>query len=360
MNSSPPSVQCRYRYDPLDRLTSHVQSDTSQRHRFYCKSRLATEIQGAIGYSIVQHGDLLLAQQQRESGSLDTRLLATDLHRSVLHTLKKNTERQPIAYSPYGHRRGESGLTSLLGFNGERPDPVTGHYLLGNGYRAFNPVLMRFNSPDSLSPFGKGGMNSYAYCSGDPINRADPTGHIGQYLLNLSTKRLTFGKTSWAIRPEVSDVQATYTVDTLNTIGSEVQHTLNQRRQLIKSDIEQNYIPGSTISLKNLSANTINSNNEIDSRQLPSSLQKFLNTTKGKSEEARMFYREITNKDGSLVASHLDDLAGPNHRNSEIYNATIKEFAIAYNKRLSGMDEKIENLLREHWRIRKIAFISDQ
>ncbi|AUZ59367.1 hypothetical protein PRJ_2764 [Pseudomonas sp. XWY-1] len=29
--------------------------------------------------------------------------------------------------------------------------------MLGDGYRAFSPVLMRFNAPDSLSPFGDGG-----------------------------------------------------------------------------------------------------------------------------------------------------------------------------------------------------------
>ncbi|MFC9753074.1 RHS repeat-associated core domain-containing protein [Streptomyces sp. NPDC056921] len=38
-------------------------------------------------------------------------------------------------------------------------------------------TLARFHSPDSLSPFGDAGLNAYAYCLGDPINRVDPTGH---------------------------------------------------------------------------------------------------------------------------------------------------------------------------------------
>jgi hypothetical protein len=40
----------------------------------------------------------------------------------------------------------ENGLLSLIGFNGEPPDALTGHYHLGNGYWQFNPVLMRSNS----------------------------------------------------------------------------------------------------------------------------------------------------------------------------------------------------------------------
>ncbi|WP_414862233.1 RHS repeat-associated core domain-containing protein [Pseudomonas sp. IT-P176] len=176
MGTQQPVILCSYGYDPLDRLIYQSLPDTPVHERFYCKSRLATETQGATKYSIVQHDDLLLAQQQRDGDALDTTLLSTDLQRSVLHTLKKDHPRHPIAYSPYGHRPALSGLLSLLGFNGERPDPVTGHYLLGNGYRAFNPVLMRFNSPDSWSPFGKGGLNTYAYCLGDPNNANDPSG----------------------------------------------------------------------------------------------------------------------------------------------------------------------------------------
>jgi len=68
--------------------------------------------------------------------------------------------------------------SKILGFNGERRDPVSQRYSLGNGYRAYDPGTMRFRGPDSWSPFGAGGMNAYAYCAGDPVNRADPTGHI--------------------------------------------------------------------------------------------------------------------------------------------------------------------------------------
>ncbi|CAI8881042.1 RHS repeat-associated core domain-containing protein [Pseudomonas sp. IT-P4] len=228
--SSPQKVlNCSYRYDPLDRLTSHNLSDTPERHRFYCKNRLATEIQGAIGYSIVQQGDLLLAQHQRQNGLLDSTLLATDLQRSVLHTLKSGRQAQPIVYSPYGHRLAESGLTSLLGFNGERPDPVTGHYLLGNGYRAFSPVLMRFNSPDSLSPFGKGGLNSYAYCKADPINNTDPTGHsiISWIARQLGRKSTYYGDGIWS-KPGVTARKGRQAYTRVQELKNKIKTSIDQ------------------------------------------------------------------------------------------------------------------------------------
>jgi len=45
------------------------------------------------------------------------------------------------------------------------------------GYRPYDPIIMGFLSPDSDSPFGQGGLNAYAYCAGDPVNRIDPSGH---------------------------------------------------------------------------------------------------------------------------------------------------------------------------------------
>lgn len=167
---------CRYRYDPLDRLIGQAPLESPFHQRFYCKSRLATEILGALGFTIIQHDDQLLAQQQREGNAVGTQLLGTDQQRSVLTRLKPDHSPTSTAYSPYGHHPALGAVHGLLAFNGERPEPVTGHYLLGNGYRAFNPVLLRFNSPDNLSPFGIGGLNAYAYCLGDPTNKNDSSG----------------------------------------------------------------------------------------------------------------------------------------------------------------------------------------
>lgn len=185
----------RYRYDSLDRLLDCAPVDQPVQQRFYQKNRLASEIHGQVSHSYFQQPDSLLAQQQHHGAIHDTTLLASDLQRSVLHALNRS-QRQAMAYAPYGHRSTSDEALSLLGFNGERADPLTGHYLLGNGYRAFNPWLMRFNSPDSMSPFARGGLNAYAYCGGDPVGRVDPSGHVFKVLaalLGLATVGLSMG-----------------------------------------------------------------------------------------------------------------------------------------------------------------------
>ena len=105
-----------------------------------------------------------------------TMLLATGLECTPILAICA-TAQKPFLFTAYGHYQASPRPPSL-GFNGERLGANAGHYLLGNGYRAYNPVLMRFNSPDSLSPFGRGGINAYVYCGADPVNRVDPSGHI--------------------------------------------------------------------------------------------------------------------------------------------------------------------------------------
>lgn len=81
------------------------------------------------------------------------------------------------AYSPYGYHQNQASPASMLGFNGERYEPFTYGYALGQGYRCYRPTLMRFQEPDDLSPFLEGGFNTYVYCKGDPVNYQDDSGH---------------------------------------------------------------------------------------------------------------------------------------------------------------------------------------
>ena len=181
MSKQRKTVASTYLYDPLDRLAA---SNSIQ--RFYNDTRIATEIEGERKSRFFETDSQPLALQQH--GSLPgTTLLATDQQTSVLNGVSPEGALHAQAYSPFGHHPIGTSLNGA-GFNGERPEPVTGHYLLGQGYRAFNPVLMRFNSPDSWSPFGEGGINAYAYCTGDPVNQVDPSGHYTSALLNFFSR----------------------------------------------------------------------------------------------------------------------------------------------------------------------------
>ena len=87
------------------------------------------------------------------------------------------------------------------GFKGEREDSISNGYLLGNGRRLYSPSLMRFTSPDALSPFSKGGLNHYAFALNDPINNSDPSGEFTinprNFLIKLFTKKIYKGSIAW-------------------------------------------------------------------------------------------------------------------------------------------------------------------
>ncbi|MCF5505285.1 sugar-binding protein, partial [Pseudomonas syringae] len=168
-----------YGYDALDSLTNSRSTDGSEQ-RFYRDGQLANQLRGEEQRSFSRAGDQLLAEHQGGNNA-GTQLLATDARKTVLAEVSPQSIND-LSYSAYGHQSSAVAAASRSGFNGELRESATGWYLLGQGYRAYNPVLMRFHSPDSLSPFGDGGLNAYAYCVGDPVNYLDPDGHIPWWL----------------------------------------------------------------------------------------------------------------------------------------------------------------------------------
>jgi len=82
-------------------------------------------------------------------------------------------------YTPFGVVTPITGSAS--GFHGQLNERVFDGYLLGNGYRLYLPSLMRFLEADEHSPFGKGGINAYAFCGGDPVNQQDLTGRAPSF-----------------------------------------------------------------------------------------------------------------------------------------------------------------------------------
>ena len=173
-----------YSYDALNRLVSQTMNSTDTHQLYYRGNEQVNEVlmpQNKIT-RLIKSGHTCFGVSDNDGLTLT----AGDHHGSLQWSIRRGkTDGQLHAWSPYGN--GEAvGL--LPGFNGERSDPTTDNYHLGNGYRAYSPVLMRFTCPDSLSPFGAGGINPYAYCGGDPVNLTDPTGHISwQGLLGMVT-----------------------------------------------------------------------------------------------------------------------------------------------------------------------------
>jgi RHS repeat-associated protein len=167
-----------YRYDSHDHLLAVKPEGEFETLRFYQGDRLSDTIQDGQHTQLLYHRDQPLGQQTPGDDS-QTLLLLSDAKSSIIGE-SQDADLRSAVYSPYGERSSDDDLQSLLAFNGEVRDPVSGWYLLGRGYRAYNPGLMRFHSPDSMSPFGPGGINCYMYCSGNPIAFSDPTGHARQ------------------------------------------------------------------------------------------------------------------------------------------------------------------------------------
>lgn len=149
-------------------------NDLPSQRLFYQGSALSVIQQGDEDSQCIFQGASLLLGQCGGAPPAKANLCATDVQGSVLSCLV-TPQNLRLRYMAYGY---SAPQTSPLGFTGQRRDHATGGYLLGNGYRHYSAVLMRFASADSWSPFGEGGLNAYAYCAGDPVNNTDVTGHM--------------------------------------------------------------------------------------------------------------------------------------------------------------------------------------
>ncbi|WP_313050572.1 RHS repeat domain-containing protein, partial [Pseudomonas soli] len=189
-----------YHYDAHGHLIRTKQAEGSDDTLLlFEKNRLRLAIRGEIQTHLLHAGNLPLGQQQADDTSM-TRMFSCTASGSVIADSPQPADGNP-GYSAYGQRFG--ALASLLGFNGEYLDPDSGWYLLGRGHRAYNPELMRFQGPDTLSPFGNGGINCYAYCQGNPITFSDPTGRASRGLAERDERGLAKrGKRGVEVTPE--------------------------------------------------------------------------------------------------------------------------------------------------------------
>ncbi|WP_282295079.1 RHS repeat-associated core domain-containing protein [Stenotrophomonas sp. PS02289] len=204
-------LACEYAYDATG-LLARIAVPGQTGERFWRGTCAANELRTSASGS-TQLTWLRAAGQpiiQQVTGAVTrTTLLATAISGSVL--LEADTAVRAVTYAPHGSRPdGEQAVGAAEAepaFNGELLDAASGCYLLGAGHhRPYSPRLGIFLAADGLSPFGAGGLNPYAYCAGDPVNRSDPTGHFWKWIVaavglavGVAAVAVTFGAASKAV-----------------------------------------------------------------------------------------------------------------------------------------------------------------
>lgn len=166
------SVSTLYRYDPLGRM-GEQETAAGIARRFYAHNQVVNErtADGAL-LTLVRSTGAVFAESRLSQSIRTVLLTGTDGQGSV--RLENDSETRLVSYTTHGSDDGSA--KSRVGYAGELRDPATDLYHPGS-YRPYDPVLMLFLAPDSASPLGNGGLNRYAYCGGDPVNRVDPDGH---------------------------------------------------------------------------------------------------------------------------------------------------------------------------------------
>lgn len=188
-----------YEYNSEDSLNRIKNVDKELQYLWFDQSTLLNESSQSQQLSYHKIDDIIIGAYG--SGTQTRHCLMTTTNQGTpIMTWTYEAEEvseQSYRFTPYGQRSGidEDQFSLPIGANSERLDTSVNLYPLGGGFRAFNPSIMRFLSADPLSPFEEGGLNAYAYASGDPINFSDPSGQstkdtlktVGSFLFTIGS-----------------------------------------------------------------------------------------------------------------------------------------------------------------------------
>lgn len=155
-------------------------------------------------------------------------------------------------YGAFGFRVATTVDVARMGYAGEIVEFDLGWYYLGE--RFYVLLLRRFISPDRASPFDEGGMNRFAYCAGDPINRIDPSGRgwldwlwtgfaiVGAAIATVATGGALVGLLAGTITATVATTfaLAASTVLGVASVGVEIASAVT----MAKGDLETSSILG--------------------------------------------------------------------------------------------------------------------
>lgn len=173
--------QYSYRYDAESRQVLAWRGNEQPVMLAYAGEHLESLVEGSKKIRYFNGDDQVMA---RGGGVDGPQLHTNDAAGSVRGISAPGQAHVRRQYTPYGYTKIplDDGKTrtmadlQLPAFNGQRLDAASRLYFLGNGRRAYDPELMVFLQVDELTPFGKGGLNGYAYCACNPSNMVDPSG----------------------------------------------------------------------------------------------------------------------------------------------------------------------------------------